>query len=103
MEFYKDDFCRFLLESKALKIGQNPAREDGNYVLKSGRISPFFMNMGNLNNGDQLLRLSLAYAIVSMRDIMEFLRENRRLPAGTRRSIENTTKNMALKAFTWKN
>ena len=62
MEFYKDDFCRFLLESKALKIGQNPAREDGNYVLKSGRISPFFMNMGDLNNGDQLLRLGLAYA-----------------------------------------
>jgi orotate phosphoribosyltransferase len=57
MDFYKSEFCRFLLESNALKIGCNPDREDGNFVLKSGRISPFFMNMGDLNDGKQLLEL----------------------------------------------
>lgn len=62
MDFYKSEFCRFLLESNALKIGCNPDREDGNFVLKSGRISPFFMNMGDLNDGKQLLELGSAYA-----------------------------------------
>ena len=62
MDFYKDEFCKFLLESHALKIGGNPKRADGDYVLKSGRISPFFMNMGNLNSGEQLLSLGSAYA-----------------------------------------
>ena len=62
MDFYKEEFVKFLLESNALKIGCNPAREDGNFVLKSGRISPFFMNLGDLNSGEQLLSLGSAYA-----------------------------------------
>lgn len=62
MDSYKERFIDFLLENNALEICNNPDREDGCYVLKSGRISPFFMNMGKLNGGEQLLSLGEAYA-----------------------------------------
>lgn len=62
MEYYQQKFCEFLLNSGALKIGTNPDREDGNFVLKSGRISPFFVNLGDLNNGQALSELGRAYA-----------------------------------------
>ena len=54
MDYYKKDFIGFLLENKALKFGD--------FTLKSGRESPFFMNMGELNDGEQLLQLGRAYA-----------------------------------------
>ena len=54
LQKYQKDFIRFLLKSKALKFGD--------FTLKSGRKSPFFMNVGDLNSGEELNRLSRAYA-----------------------------------------
>ena len=47
-------FTEFLLESNALKFGD--------FTLKSGRKSPFFMNAGAYVTGDQLHRLGIYYA-----------------------------------------
>ena len=39
MESYKSEFIDFMVESDVLKFGD--------FTLKSGRKSPFFMNAGN--------------------------------------------------------
>ena len=54
MQQYKRDFIEFMVESDVLKFGS--------FTLKSGRVSPFFMNAGGYVTGDQLHRLGLAYA-----------------------------------------
>ena len=54
MEQYKEEFIEFMLESKALKFGD--------FTLKSGRKSPFFMNAGAYVTGSQLKRLGEYYA-----------------------------------------
>ncbi len=54
MEAYKQEFIEFMIESDVLKFGE--------FTLKSGRISPFFMNAGAYVTGDQLHRLGLYYA-----------------------------------------
>lgn len=54
MEQYKREFIEFMVESDVLKFGD--------FTLKSGRKSPFFMNAGAYTTGDQLHRLGLYYA-----------------------------------------
>ena len=54
MEAYKKDFIEFMVESNVLKFGD--------FTLKSGRKSPFFMNAGAYVTGGQLKRLGQAYA-----------------------------------------
>lgn len=54
MESYKEEFIEFMVESDVLKFGE--------FTLKSGRQSPFFMNAGAYVTGDQLHRLGLYYA-----------------------------------------
>ncbi|NLW52760.1 MAG: orotate phosphoribosyltransferase [Tissierellia bacterium] len=54
MQDYKKEFIEFMLENESLKFGD--------FTLKSGRKSPFFMNAGNYNDGHQLLELSKYYA-----------------------------------------
>ena len=54
MEQYKREFIEFMVESDVLKFGD--------FTLKSGRKSPFFMNAGAYVTGDQLHRLGLYYA-----------------------------------------
>ena len=54
MESYKQEFIEFMVESNVLKFGE--------FTLKSGRKSPFFMNAGAYVTGDQLHRLGLYYA-----------------------------------------
>ena len=54
MEDYKREFIDFMVESNVLKFGE--------FTLKSGRKSPFFMNAGAYVTGDQLHRLGLYYA-----------------------------------------
>lgn len=54
MEAYKREFIEFMVESDVLKFGD--------FTLKSGRKSPFFMNAGAYVTGDQLHRLGLYYA-----------------------------------------
>ena len=54
MEQYKQGFIEFMVESKALKFGD--------FTLKSGRKSPFFMNAGAYVTGSQLMKLGEYYA-----------------------------------------
>ncbi|MCI5584478.1 MAG: orotate phosphoribosyltransferase [Lachnospiraceae bacterium] len=54
MEQYKQDFIEFMVESQVLKFGE--------FTLKSGRKSPFFMNAGAYVTGTQLHRLGQYYA-----------------------------------------
>lgn len=54
MESYKKEFIEFMVESEVLKFGD--------FTLKSGRKSPFFMNAGAYVNGSQLRRLGEYYA-----------------------------------------
>ncbi len=54
MEQYKKDFIEFMVDCKALKFGD--------FTLKSGRKSPFFMNAGAYVTGSQLMKLGEAYA-----------------------------------------
>lgn len=54
LQEYKQEFIEFMVESDVLKFGD--------FTLKSGRKSPFFMNAGAYTTGDQLHRLGLYYA-----------------------------------------
>ena len=54
MEEYKRQFIDFMVESEVLKFGE--------FTLKSGRKSPFFMNAGAYVTGSQLKRLGEFYA-----------------------------------------
>ena len=53
MESYKQEFIEFMVESNVLKFGE--------FTLKSGRKSPFFMNAGAYVTGSQLKRLGEYY------------------------------------------
>lgn len=54
MEDYKKQFIEFMVDSQVLKFGD--------FTLKSGRKSPFFMNAGAYVTGAQLRRLGEYYA-----------------------------------------
>lgn len=54
MEQYKQEFIEFMVESRVLKFGE--------FTLKSGRKSPFFMNAGAYVTGTQLRKLGEYYA-----------------------------------------
>ena len=54
MEQYKQEFIDFMIASDVLKFGE--------FTLKSGRKSPFFMNAGAYVTGTQLRKLGEYYA-----------------------------------------
>ncbi|MGN1145055.1 MAG: orotate phosphoribosyltransferase [Acetatifactor sp.] len=54
MEQYKQEFIEFMVDSQVLKFGD--------FTLKSGRKSPFFMNAGAYVTGAQLKKLGEYYA-----------------------------------------
>ncbi len=54
MESYKQEFIDFMVEANVLKFGD--------FTLKSGRKSPFFMNAGAYVTGYQLKKLGEYYA-----------------------------------------
>ena len=54
MESYKKEFIEFMVDSDVLKFGE--------FTLKSGRKSPFFMNAGGYVTGSQLKKLGEYYA-----------------------------------------
>ena len=54
MEQYKQEFIEFMVDSDVLKFGD--------FTLKSGRKSPFFMNAGGYVTGSQLMKLGEYYA-----------------------------------------
>lgn len=53
MEQYKKEFIEFMVDSNVLKFGE--------FTLKSGRKSPFFMNAGAYVTGSQLRKLGEYY------------------------------------------
>ncbi|MGI5990206.1 MAG: orotate phosphoribosyltransferase [Lachnospiraceae bacterium] len=54
MEQYKQDFIHFMVQCDVLRFGD--------FTLKSGRKSPFFMNAGLYVTGSQLMKLGEYYA-----------------------------------------
>lgn len=54
MQQYKQDFIKFLVQSGALKFGE--------FKLKSGRIGPYFLNIGQFNSGKAIAELGTYYA-----------------------------------------
>jgi len=54
MEQYKKEFIEFMVDCNVLKFGE--------FTLKSGRKSPFFMNAGAYVTGSQLRKLGQYYA-----------------------------------------
>lgn len=54
MEQYKQEFIEFMIDCNVLKFGD--------FTLKSGRKSPFFMNAGSYVTGSQLMKLGEYYA-----------------------------------------
>ncbi len=54
MEAYKSEFIKFMIDCNVLKFGD--------FTLKSGRKSPFFMNAGAYVTGSQLEKLGEYYA-----------------------------------------
>ena len=54
MEQYKQEFIEFMVDCQVLKFGE--------FTLKSGRKSPFFMNAGAYVTGAQLKKLGEYYA-----------------------------------------
>ena len=54
MEAYKEEFIRFMVDSEVLRFGD--------FVTKSGRKTPFFINTGNYRTGAQLKKLGGYYA-----------------------------------------
>ena len=54
MNGYQEKFIDFMIESNVLKFGE--------FTLKSGRKSPFFMNAGAYTTGNQLHKLGQFYA-----------------------------------------
>lgn len=60
----KDEFSKFLLEVGAIKFGS--------FKLKSGRISPYFVDLGVVNRGEDLAKLGEFYAKSIMELNMDF-------------------------------
>ena len=54
MEQYKKEFIEFMVDSNVLKFGD--------FVTKSGRKTPFFINTGFYRTGSQLRKLGQYYA-----------------------------------------
>ena len=54
MEAYKQEFIEFMVECQVLRFGD--------FVTKSGRQTPFFVNTGFYRTGEQLRRLGGYYA-----------------------------------------
>lgn len=54
MEQYKQEFIEFMIDCKVLKFGD--------FVTKSGRKTPFFVNTGFYRTGAQLRKLGAYYA-----------------------------------------
>lgn len=64
MENNKQEFIQFALAKGILKFGE--------YKLKSGRISPYFFDLGLFNSGQSIDRLGRFYAATLMESQLEY-------------------------------
>jgi orotate phosphoribosyltransferase len=64
MKPHQTAFLELALEHEVLKFGQ--------FTLKSGRISPYFFNLGKIASGSSLRRLAGAYADALLASGIEF-------------------------------
>ena len=60
---YKREFIEFMIEAGALTFGD--------FITKSGRKTPYFVNTGNYRTGKQIARLGYFYAACIMDNIRE--------------------------------
>ena len=65
MEQYKKEFIEFMIDCQVLKFGD--------FVTKSGRKTPFFVNTGYYRTGSQLKKLGEYYAKAIMRALAVIL------------------------------
>jgi orotate phosphoribosyltransferase len=63
LETYKAKFIEFMVRSNVLKFGD--------FTTKSGRKTPFFINTGNYDSGEQLQKLGLFYAEALMNNMAD--------------------------------
>ena len=61
---YQEEFIRFALQHGVLRFGE--------FVLKSGRKSPYFFNSGLFNSGGSLARLTRFYATAITASDLDF-------------------------------
>jgi orotate phosphoribosyltransferase len=64
MASYQQEFIRFALQHGVLRFGE--------FVLKSGRKSPYFFNSGLFNSGGSLARLARFYATAITASNLDF-------------------------------
>ena len=64
MQNYQNTFIKFALDTEVLRFGQ--------FVLKSGRTSPYFFNSGLFNTGKSLAELGRFYAQAIVHSDIEF-------------------------------
>jgi len=64
MENYKQEFIQFSLAAGVLKFGE--------FKLKSGRISPYFFNVGLFNSGESIHQLGQFYAKALIASQLEY-------------------------------
>ncbi len=64
MQQYKEDFIKFLVKTGALKFGE--------FKLKSGRIGPYFLNIGMFNSGAAISELGYYYAQTINEKVKDF-------------------------------
>ena len=64
MENYKQEFINFSLNQGVLEFGE--------FELKSGRMSPYFFNMGLFNSGSTIAKLGDFYAQALVNEEKEF-------------------------------
>ncbi|PCJ62954.1 MAG: orotate phosphoribosyltransferase [Planctomycetota bacterium] len=61
MDRYKEEFIEFMVKSGVLTFGK--------FKTKSGRLTPFFINTGNYDNGAQMSKLGQFYATAIKQNI----------------------------------